>query len=149
MSVYHLLPLDAIACQTVLSKLLGQALMNVDIDHLYSLDPELHKHLLSLKTYEGDVQDLGLDFTIAVSDLGENKIELLKPEGDEIPVTNENRIEYIHLVADFAAEARVALCQQTSIIRDPSTSVRVGMRSPCSSTTGFLSASACLISIWQ
>ena len=39
-----------------LSKLLGQHLMNVDIDHLYSLDPELHKNLLYLKTYDGDVQ---------------------------------------------------------------------------------------------
>ena len=90
-----------------LSKIVGQALMNVDIDHLYSLDPELHKHLLSLKTYEGDVQDLGLDFTIAVNDLGENKVELLKAEGDEIAVTNENRIEYIHLVADFKLNRQI------------------------------------------
>ena len=90
-----------------LSKLLGHSSANVDIDHLYSLDPELHKNLLSLKTYEGDVQDLGLDFTIAVSDLGENKIELLKPEGDEVAVTNENRIEYIHLVADFKLNRQI------------------------------------------
>ena len=90
-----------------LSKLLGQTLMNVDIDHLYSLDPELHRNLLYLKTYEGDVQDLGLDFTIAVDDFGENKIELLKPEGDEIAVTNENRIEYIHLVADFKLNKQI------------------------------------------
>ena len=90
-----------------LSKLLGQTLVNVDIDHLHSLDPELHKNLLYLKTYDGDVQDLGLDFTIAVDDLGENKIELLKAEGDEIAVTNENRIEYIHLVADFKLNKQI------------------------------------------
>jgi len=90
-----------------LSKLLGQTLINVDIDHLDSLDPELYKNLLYLKTYDGDVQDLGLDFTIAVEDFGENKIELLKADGDEIAVTNENRIEYIHLVADYKLNRQI------------------------------------------
>ena len=47
-----------------LSKLLGQKSANVDIDHLQSLDPMLYKNLLYLKNYDGDVQDLGLDFTI-------------------------------------------------------------------------------------
>ena len=90
-----------------LSKLLGQTLINVDIDHLYSLDPELHKNLLYLKTYEGDVQDLDLDFTIAVDDFGENKVVLLKTDGDEIAVTNVNRIEYILLVADFKLNKQI------------------------------------------
>ena len=99
-----------------LSKLLGQTLINVDIDHLYSLDPELHKNLLYLKTYEGDVQDLDLDFTIAVDDFGENKVVLLKQDGDEIPVTNENRIEYIHLVADFKLNKQIR--QQCNAFRN-------------------------------
>eukprot|EP00090_Calanus_glacialis_P033719 TRINITY_DN5609_c0_g1_i7.p1 TRINITY_DN5609_c0_g1~~TRINITY_DN5609_c0_g1_i7.p1 ORF type:complete len:730 (-),score=261.08 TRINITY_DN5609_c0_g1_i7:104-2266(-) len=90
-----------------LSKLLGQTLINVDIDHLDSLDPELYKNLLYLKTYDGDVQDLGLDFTIAVEDFGENRIELLKADGDDIAVTNENRIEYIHLVADYKLNKQI------------------------------------------
>ena len=54
-----------------------------------------------------DVQDLGLDFTIAVEDFGENKIELLKADGDDIAVTNENRIEYIHLVADHKLNKQI------------------------------------------
>ena len=53
------------------------------------------------------IKDLGLDFTIAVDDFGENKIELLKAEGDEIAVTNENRIEYIHLVADYKLNKQI------------------------------------------
>ena len=56
-----------------LSKLLGQTLLNVDIDHLDSLDPELYRNLLYLKTYEGDVQDLGLDFTVNVDEFGETR----------------------------------------------------------------------------
>jgi hypothetical protein len=33
--------------------------------------------------------------------------ELLKPEGDLIPVTSENRIEYIHLVADYKLNRQI------------------------------------------
>jgi hypothetical protein len=34
-------------------------------------------------------------------------VELLKPEGDAIPVTNQNRIEYIHLVADYKLNRQI------------------------------------------
>ncbi len=90
-----------------LSKLLGQKSVNVDIDHLQSLDPELYKNLLYLKTYDGDVQDLGLDFTIVSEEIGQAQVEEMKPGGSTIPVTNENRIEYIHLVADFKLNRQI------------------------------------------
>lgn len=60
-----------------------------------------------VKTYEGDVLDLGLDFTMAVEEFGETRIELLKPEGDSTPVTSDNRIEYIHLVADYKLNRQI------------------------------------------
>ena len=68
---------------------------------------------------------MGIDFTIAVETFGETRIELLKPEGDSIPVTSENRfgcflldlipnandqifrIEYIHLVADYKLNRQI------------------------------------------
>ena len=69
---------------------------------------------------------VGIDFTIAVETFGETRIELLKPEGDSIPVTSENRfgcfywiwfpinandqifrIEYIHLVADYKLNRQI------------------------------------------
>ena len=90
-----------------LSKLLGQKSANVDIDHLQSLDPELYKNLLYLKNYDGDVQDLGLDFTIVSEEIGQAHVEEMKPGGANIPVTNENRIEYIHLVADFKLNRQI------------------------------------------
>ena len=90
-----------------LSKLLGQKSANVDIDHLQSLDPELYKNLLYLKNYEGDVQDLGLDFTIVSEEIGLAVVADMKPGGANIPVTNENRIEYIHLVADFKLNRQI------------------------------------------
>ncbi len=44
-----------------LSKLLGKATL---VDDLHSLDPELYRHLLSLKLYAGDVRDLNLTFSV-------------------------------------------------------------------------------------
>ena len=90
-----------------LSKLLGQKSANVDIDHLQSLDPMLYKNLLYLKNYDGDVQDLGLDFTIVSEEVGQAHVEEMKAGGANIPVTNENRIEYIHLVADFKLNRQI------------------------------------------
>nr|CAD7431264.1 unnamed protein product [Timema monikensis] len=83
-----------------LSKLVGEH-SDVDIHHLASLDPVIYRNLLFLKTYEGDVADLGLDFTVMNDELGETRVEELKPGGANIQVTNINRIEYIHLMADY------------------------------------------------
>ncbi len=56
-----------------LSKLLGTS-ADVDIHHLASLDPEMYRNLLFLKSYEGDVEDLGLNFTVVNNDLGEAQV---------------------------------------------------------------------------
>lgn len=80
---------------------------DIGIHYLASLDPLMYKNLLYLKNYQSDVSDLGLDFTIVQSDLGENKIIELKPNGKEIPVTVQNRIEYIHLMADYILNKQI------------------------------------------
>ncbi|XP_047679042.1 ubiquitin-protein ligase E3C isoform X1 [Tachysurus fulvidraco] len=89
-----------------LSKLLGTS-ADVDIHHLASLDPEMYRNLLFLKSYEGDVEDLGLNFTIVNNDLGEAQVVELKPGGKDIPVTTANRIAYIHLVADYRLNKQI------------------------------------------
>ncbi|KAK0087468.1 hypothetical protein PV325_000909 [Microctonus aethiopoides] len=83
-----------------LSKIVGKQ-SDVDIHHLDSLDPVMYRNLLYLKNYKGDVADLGLDFTVLSDELGERRVDELKPKGSQIPVTNTNRIEYIHLMADY------------------------------------------------
>ncbi|OTF72618.1 ubiquitin-protein ligase E3C-like protein, partial [Euroglyphus maynei] len=80
---------------------------DIEINHLASLDPVLYKNLISLKNYSGDVSDLGLDFTAVQSDFGTNKIDDLKPNGANITVTNQNRIEYIHLMADYKLNKQI------------------------------------------
>uniref|UniRef100_A0A8C4X6B0 Ubiquitin-protein ligase E3C n=1 Tax=Erpetoichthys calabaricus TaxID=27687 RepID=A0A8C4X6B0_ERPCA len=89
-----------------LSKLLGTS-ADVDIHHLASLDPEMYKNLLFLKSYEEDVEELGLNFTVVNNDLGEAQVVELKPGGKDIPVTTANRIAYIHLVADYRLNKQI------------------------------------------
>ncbi|XP_066138710.1 ubiquitin-protein ligase E3C isoform X2 [Euwallacea fornicatus] len=69
--------------------------------YLKSLDPVLYRNLLYLRDYTGDVSDLGLDFSTVNNDLGETRVMDLKPNGREISVTNENRLEYIQRLADL------------------------------------------------
>ncbi|XP_053615279.1 ubiquitin-protein ligase E3C [Plodia interpunctella] len=81
-----------------------------DVHALASLDPALYRGLLLLKAHRRvDVPDLGLDFTLVSVELGEQRIEELKPGGANIPVTAENRIEYIHLVADYKLNRQIRL----------------------------------------
>lgn len=89
-----------------LSKLAGKH-ADVDVHQLASLDPVLHRNLLSLKAYEGDVSDLGLDFTIVCDELGETKVIELKENGTNITVNSTNRIEYIQLMADFKLNKQI------------------------------------------
>lgn len=80
---------------------------DVDLHNLASLDPMLYKNLVYLKNYKGDVADLNLDFTISNNELGEHEVVELKPGGSKIPVTKENKIEYVHLVADYRLNKQI------------------------------------------
>eukprot|EP01018_Ginkgo_biloba_P026105 Gb_04194 [translate_table: standard] len=74
---------------------------------LPSLDPELYRHLLFLKHYEGDVSQLGLYFVIVNNEYGEQTEEELLPGGKDIQVTNANVIMFIHLVANHRLNSQI------------------------------------------
>lgn len=101
-----------------LAKLLGKP---VNLHHLPSLDAELYKNLMFLKTYEGDARDLCLTFTLP-GDGGDMShgggaaaraaAEVpLVPGGADKEVTNSNKVAYIHMVAD--AKLNKAMAKQT------------------------------------
>ena len=46
----------------------------MQVSDLPSLDPELYKNLMFLKSYEGDVSDLCLDFTASEEAYGMHKV---------------------------------------------------------------------------
>uniref|UniRef100_A0AAV1UDZ7 HECT-type E3 ubiquitin transferase n=1 Tax=Peronospora matthiolae TaxID=2874970 RepID=A0AAV1UDZ7_9STRA len=80
-----------------LNKLLGK--FNY-IDDLNSLDPELYTSLMRLKHYDGNVEDLALTFSVSEVQLDKVVTRNLLPDGSKVPVTKENRIRYIHLMAN-------------------------------------------------
>ncbi|VVT55351.1 uncharacterized protein SAPINGB_P004553 [Magnusiomyces paraingens] len=83
-------------------------------DDLYSFDPELYENLIKLYNYPGNVEDLMLDFSINQEvGHGLKSVVELKPNGANIPVTNANRLEYIHAVANY--KLNIVLHQQTSL----------------------------------
>lgn len=70
-------------------------------DELVCLDPELYKHLMFLKTYEGNIEDLALNFSLNRVSLGETTEIDLIPNGRNIPVTRENRLQFVMYMADY------------------------------------------------
>ncbi|XP_027931583.1 E3 ubiquitin-protein ligase UPL6 isoform X1 [Vigna unguiculata] len=82
------------------------------LNDLPSLDPELYRHLIFLKHYEGDISELELYFVIVNNEYGEQTEEELLPGGKNIRVTNENVITFIHLVANHRLNFQIR--QQSS-----------------------------------
>lgn len=53
------------------------------------------------------MQDLELNFAVDLNEFGQTKLVELKPGGRDIPVTNDNKIEYIHLLADYKLNRQI------------------------------------------
>ncbi|XP_014356557.2 ubiquitin-protein ligase E3C [Papilio machaon] len=105
-ALYESLLVELPLAEFFLSKLCSSR--EPDVHALASLDPALYRGLLLLRAHRRqDVPDLGLDFTVLTDELGEQRTEELKPGGANIPVTAENRIEYIHLVADYKLNRQI------------------------------------------
>eukprot|EP00736_Rhodelphis_marinus_P008671 Rmarinus@m.29763 len=75
------------------------------INELSSFDPVLYKNLICVKEYDGDVEDLGLSFTVTDEVLGQMVTKDLIPGGGD--VTNRNRLEYVHYMADYHLNGRI------------------------------------------
>ena len=76
------------------------------LDDLPGLDPELHRSLIQVLRYDGDVADLCLDWTVSEEHLGAVVTHELRPDGASKPVTNETKLAYVHAVADFHLNRR-------------------------------------------
>ncbi|KAJ8508844.1 hypothetical protein ONZ45_g8914 [Pleurotus djamor] len=79
------------------------------LDDLASLDPDLYRGLTYLKHYEGNPEDLSLNFTVAVEEFGTTKTIDLIPNGSNTPVTKENRLLYIYLVSHYRLSKQIKL----------------------------------------
>uniref|UniRef100_A0A3Q2P7R2 E3 ubiquitin-protein ligase n=1 Tax=Fundulus heteroclitus TaxID=8078 RepID=A0A3Q2P7R2_FUNHE len=71
------------------------------VNDLESIDPEFYNSLMWIK--DNDIEECGLEmfFSVDKEILGEISTQELKPGGGDIQVTEENKEEYIKLVAEW------------------------------------------------
>nr|KAG5689371.1 hypothetical protein BaRGS_019745 [Batillaria attramentaria] len=102
-AVYEGIVVDVPFAPFFLTQMLGhqQSSTYSSLDELPSLDAELAKSLSYIKHYDGDVGDLELTFSCDEDCMGRLETHELVTGGRAIPVTNENKIRYVHLMAHF------------------------------------------------
>ncbi|KAI9246715.1 hypothetical protein BDA99DRAFT_592324 [Phascolomyces articulosus] len=120
-AVYEGILLDVAFAEFFLKKCLGG--MNY-LDDLPSLDPELYNGLIAVKNFQGNVEDLSLDFSITDNEYGKARTIDLIYNGSNIPVTNANRIRYVYHVANYRLNIQIAK-QSRAFFRGLSTIVDI------------------------
>ncbi|XP_014676570.1 PREDICTED: ubiquitin-protein ligase E3A-like [Priapulus caudatus] len=101
LAIYNNVILDVHFPMVVYRKLMGKL---GTFDDLKDSHPTLARSLQELLDYEGDdVEDVFMQtFRVSYTDVfGANLTQHLKPDGDKIPVTKDNRQEFVELYADF------------------------------------------------
>ncbi|KAJ6244478.1 hypothetical protein M0813_21063 [Anaeramoeba flamelloides] len=100
LAIYNSVILGVRFPMTIYKKLLNQPLF---LEDLIDYKPKLRKGLQQLLDFEGNVEEtFVLTFQIVYKNVfGENVFVNLKKNGDKIPVTNENREEYVNLLVDW------------------------------------------------
>ncbi|XP_028853145.1 ubiquitin-protein ligase E3B [Denticeps clupeoides] len=108
-AMYEGIVVDVPFASFFLSQVLGHhhSTFYSSIDELPSLDSEFYKNLTSIKRYDGDVSDLGLTLSYDEDVMGQLVCHELTPGGKSTPVTNENKISYIHLMAHFRMHTQI------------------------------------------
>jgi ubiquitin-protein ligase E3 C len=97
-AVYESILVEPQFCLPFLNQLLGK---QNGLEDLKNLDNEYYTNLIKLRTLsEADIDNLGMTFelTLDSGDSTTRTVELL-PGGSSMPVTKDNVIQYIHLVA--------------------------------------------------
>lgn len=87
--------MDAHFTRSFYKHLLGQALTYTDLE---AVDPDYYKSLKFVLDNDIDSLGIGLTFTADTDYFGRNETIDLKPGGKDIPVTDENKLEYVDLV---------------------------------------------------
>ncbi|KAM9894091.1 hypothetical protein OXX69_011477, partial [Metschnikowia pulcherrima] len=95
--------LDCHFSRAVYKKILDQS---VSLKDMESLDLEYYKSLIWM--LENDITDIITeDFSVETDDYGEHKIIDLVPDGRNIPVTEENKQDYVRLVVEYRLQTSV------------------------------------------
>ncbi|XP_008291550.1 ubiquitin-protein ligase E3A-like [Stegastes partitus] len=106
LAIYNNCILDVHFPMVVYRKLMGKKGTYLDLSDSH---PVLYQSLKGLLEYTGNVkEDMMLTFQISHTDLFGNPVLYdLKEEGDQIPVTKENRQEFVDLYVDYILNTSV------------------------------------------
>ncbi|XP_045615393.1 E3 ubiquitin-protein ligase Nedd-4 isoform X2 [Procambarus clarkii] len=102
MAVYHGKLLDAFFIRPFYKMMLSKS---IELKDMESVDSEYYNSLLWIQ--ENDPADLDLTFSVDEESFGRTSSHSLKENGAEIPVTNENKNEYIELVINWRFVQRI------------------------------------------
>ena len=91
----------------IYKKLLGR---DVALEDFAQLDPQVGKSLKAILNYQNDdiSEVMGLTFIVEYDSWGAKVTEELLPGGKDIPVTQENKQEYVDLFVDFMMNASIS-----------------------------------------
>uniref|UniRef100_B4N542 GK20388 n=1 Tax=Drosophila willistoni TaxID=7260 RepID=B4N542_DROWI len=108
LAIYNFIIINMPFPLALYKKLLGK---NVDLSDLRELSPTEANSLHALLDYNGDNFEETFDLTFEISRevFGESETKCLKPNGNEIAVTMENRQEFVQLYVDFVLNKCVEL----------------------------------------
>ncbi|XP_013415244.1 E3 ubiquitin-protein ligase SMURF2-like isoform X1 [Lingula anatina] len=97
MAIYHGHYLDGGFTLPFYKQLLGKP---ITLEDLETVDPELHRSLCWM--LENDITEvIHNSFSVEHNAFGEIQVHDLKPEGKDIPVTEENKREYVRLYVNW------------------------------------------------
>ncbi|XP_063840999.1 E3 ubiquitin-protein ligase NEDD4-like isoform X6 [Scylla paramamosain] len=102
MAVYHGKLLDAFFIRPFYKMMLSKP---IELKDMESVDSEYYNSLLWIQ--ENDPADLDLTFSVDEETFGRTTSHNLKENGGNIPVTNENKNEYIELVINWRFVQRI------------------------------------------
>lgn len=102
MAVYHGKLLDGFFIRPFYKMMLEKP---IELKDMESVDTEYFNSLVWIK--ENDPSELDLNFAVDEESFGKTIQRELKPNGTNIPVTNENKHEYINLVIQWRFVSRV------------------------------------------
>jgi len=88
--------MDAHFTRSFYKHILGLLVTYHDIE---AIDPEYYKNLKWI--LDNDITDMDLTFSIQQDDFGTMKLHELKSGGAKVPVSNQNKEEYIRLITEF------------------------------------------------
>nr|CAB3252608.1 probable E3 ubiquitin-protein ligase HERC4 [Phallusia mammillata] len=100
LAIYNNTIIDICFPLALYKKLLGATPTLID---LQELDPTMARSLKQLLEFDGgNIEDIFcLDFTVNRENFGESRVVELIPNGSNVPVTEQNRQEYVDTYVDF------------------------------------------------